>query len=173
MNQKQREFLIDQVNKSYKSETDIWRNKRPEAPSLSNYIVAAVMDGSVKFKSIEHLKKVVKESVLGLNKKNNSLFESEKRSWNDHEEGEIFKIKATELFEVPKGYAEAYSKYQSELEIYEKRQSDLTKVRDTLILKIQIGSDKALESLIEQADNLADLKLMNAQLVSTTKQLTA
>lgn len=39
--------------------------------------------------------------------------------------------------------------------------------RDTILLKIQIGSNQVLDKLVTQVDNLADLNIMNSQFLLT------
>lgn len=165
MNQKQREFLIDQVNKNYKRESE--GLKRPVAPSLNNYITAAILDGSFKIKDAEAIRKVIHDRVLKLGKKSSLLGNMSRSRWDDDDDDgdEVIELKAKDFFEIPAGYVIEWERYEREKRAYEKTAKDMLAMRDTLLLKIQIGSDKVLDRLIEEADNLADLSLMQTSLI--------
>lgn len=163
MNQKQREFLIKKVeNVHTRQARDL---KKPQRPSFSNYIIAAVLDGSVRLKKSEELYATIKDRVLNMSSNDNSMFNTKSRRWNDDDdEDDIFEINAKDMFEEPEGHKIAWKEYQDKMDAYNKAVLDLDSTKDTLIMKIQIGSDKVLDRLIEEADNLADLSLMNEQL---------
>jgi len=174
MNQKQRDFLIDQVRKNHRKEEETLNKQRPEEPSLNNYITAAILDGTFKLRPTETIRKTIKERVLKLGKKG-SLLGSGRSSWkDDDEDDDVIELKAKDFFELPPGYTEAYDEYTRRRAEFDKKADDLDAMRDTLTLKIQIGSDKVLDQLIEQADNLADLSLMQTSLIlkESQKQLT-
>jgi undecaprenyl pyrophosphate synthase len=63
---------------------------------------------------------------------------------------------------------EALTAYQTEREAWEREKAQLEEIMETVKLKLQIGSAKSLEKLIEQADNLADLNIVNTNLLLTT-----
>ncbi len=165
MNQKQREFLIDKVRENYKAESH--GKEKPEKPSLSNYIIAAVLDGSLQLRPADHMKAVIKKRVLKMSEKDNSMFGSSRRAgrYDDDDDDQIFEISPKDFFELPEDYLKAWKEYEVALREYNKWSKDLSAMRDTLVLKIQIGSDKILDKLIEEADNLADLSLMQTQLI--------
>jgi hypothetical protein len=46
MNQQQRDYLIKQADRTYRKQKDALDEQEPTRPSLNNYLVAAVLDGS-------------------------------------------------------------------------------------------------------------------------------
>jgi hypothetical protein len=143
-------------------------------------MIAAFLDGSVKFNDIEELKKKIRARVLKMGA-DKQLIESKDRrgyDWDDDDTeapNHIVKLKAEELFVVPEAYLEALKEYEN---IRNKIQSEIASLgaqHDTVTLKIQVGSTKALDKLVEEVDNLADLSIINSQLTLKTpepKQLT-
>jgi hypothetical protein len=67
------------------------------------------------------------------------------------------------LFIIPESYKKALAEYQSEKDKQQQEIDQLEAQKDTILLKIQIGSNQVLDKLITQVDNLADLNIMNSQ----------
>lgn len=171
MNQDQRKYLLEQVDKTFRKQAEKLEGTKPLRPSLNNYLVAAFLDGSVKFQSIEKLKAKMREAVLkfGANDRlvlNEDDDECRYRRRHSHENQHNYvQLSAFELFVIPAAYEEALKEYEEKRKAYEKSIEALEAQRDTIKMKIQIGSDKVLSRLIEQVDNMADLSIMNSQLL--------
>jgi hypothetical protein len=159
MNQKQREYLLNIIEKQYQSEREKLRSRRPSEPSANNYLVAAILDGSFKMKSEETIREAVKKRVRDLGK-GEALVESSSRFYrSDEEDIDVVKLPIEVLFEAPQGYADSYDEYQKALEKWQAEADALDSAINAMRLKVQIGSDKALETLIDQADKLCSMSL--------------
>jgi len=164
MNQEQRKFLIERVNKTFQNQSNKITAKKLERPSLNNYLVAACLDDSIQFASLDKLRKKIKEAVLRYGP-DDKLVHENSRTWNSKEKDRTVSVSPEDLFVIPEAYKKAFAEYQHEAEIQKRRLEELEAQRDTIILKIQIGSNQVLDKLIGQADNLADLNIMNSQLL--------
>jgi len=168
MNQDQRKFLLARVEQTYRSESERLRNKLPEEPSLNNYMVAAALDGSLKMKKIEDIKKHIRDKVIKLGQSETLIHEEHDRYRRyDEKSYHSITLKASEVFEFPEAYIEAMLKYNAEKEAIEKEISTLIAYKETIMLKIQIGSNAVLDRLIDEADNMIDLSLINSKLMLT------
>lgn len=168
MNQKQREFLIERVNKTFDAQVREINAEKTKAPSLNNYLIAAFLDNSIQFNDIDVLKNKIREQVLKMGSGNVLIHENKERylMGNDVFAGRnTCEVIAEDLFIIPESYKIALEEYNSKMEEIRKRVNALQAQKDTIILKIQIGSDAILDKLISQADNLADLSLMNNHLL--------
>ncbi len=68
MNQRQRDFLLNKIDQKYRDERDALEEMRPELPSLNNYLIAAFLDGTIKFQNMEQFKKkFIERTVPNLN----------------------------------------------------------------------------------------------------------
>lgn len=176
MNQTQRDFLIKQVERTYKRQYEALKESEPSPPSLNNYLVAAILDGSFQLQEVDDIKAAIKTKVLELGP-SDALIESSSYSYRKRkdEDEDIVSLRADLLFVLPDGYAEARSAYDTALVEWQAQLDQLEQYKETIILKIQIGSPQVLAKLIEQVDNLADLNIVNANLLLTapyeTKQL--
>jgi hypothetical protein len=162
MNQDQRKFLIERVNKTFMIQKKKIEDNKLIKPSLNNYLVAAFLDNSIQFNDIEKLKVKMRETVLRYGASDKLI--KEKDDWRTERKGDnICEIVAEDLFIIPESYKKALAEYQSEKDKQQQDIDQLEAQKDTILLKIQIGSNQVLDKLITQVDNLADLNIMNSQ----------
>jgi hypothetical protein len=169
MNQDQRRFLIDRVNKTFQSQKSKLETGKIEKPSLNNYLVASFLDNSIQFNDIEKLKIKMRETVLKFGQSDKLVKESKDR-WdnsNAYKDKNTCEIIAEDLFIVPENYKIALAEYEAYKKDIEDKIEQLEAQKDTILLKIQIGSNQVLDKLITQVDNLADLNIMNSQFLLT------
>lgn len=168
MNQTQRDFLIKQVERTYKRQYGALKESQPSPPSLNNYLVAAILDGSFQLQTTEDIKDAIRTKVLELGP-SDALIENDSYNYRKHrDDGEdTVALRADVLFVLPDGYTEARAAYDTSLAKWETEMEHLEQYKETIILKIQIGSPQVLAKLIEQVDNLADLNIVNTNLLLT------
>jgi hypothetical protein len=178
MNDKQRQFLVQQVAKIYDNQKNSIKAKYTKRPSLNNYIVAALIEGKLKYKDIKDVQKDVKARVIKMSTEDRLIHESSSsrsgygyygRSGDD-DKGELnlddcyVKINPFDMFEIPQSYKDAYNIWLDSKRLIDKELQDLSASYDTILLKVNLGSNAVLDKLIEQVDNLAELSLVNAHL---------
>lgn len=171
MNKDQRKYLTDWVFGGFEREKKQAESARYERPSLNNYLVAAAMENTLVVKGVESIKAHIRQMVIQFGP-NDRLITYEAggygRRKNYGEDEFCVTIKASELFEFPAAYIADYEKWrENEREIQEKLAA-LEGIKSTVLLKVNIGSDKALEDVIAQADSLATLDLVNKKLTAHT-----
>ena len=168
MNQEQRKFLIDQVNKESKNQIDKLKEKIPDRPSLNNYLVAAFLDNTIEFNDISTLRVKMRNTVLKYGH-SDKLVESEKNEWSNYRhENPYVKILPEDLFVIPNSYQQALIEYKEKKEQIDAQIKHIESMTLTIITKIQIGSNAAMDKLVMQIDNLGDLNLVNTQLMLNT-----
>jgi hypothetical protein len=163
MNQDQRKFLIAKVEQTFKEQHNELKEQIPEEPSLNNYLIAAFLDNSIQFNDIEKLKTNMRETVLKYGISDKLV---EENSWNSRKnEQRYVRVLPEDLFVLPENYLAALSEYQQKKNEIEKRMKELQAQKETIVMKLQIGSSSTLDKLIIQVDNMADLSIMNSQLL--------
>jgi len=165
MNQDQRKFLIARVEQTYRDEERKLDEGKPKEPSLNNYLVAAVLDGSVKMRSIEEIGNAVRQRVLRLGNGESLVHEKYSRYSSDNETYHSVSLQANELFIYPDAYLKAKEEYETKKAEIQKKKDALFAQKETLLLKIQIGSNTSLDRLIDSVDNMIDITLMNSKLM--------
>jgi hypothetical protein len=160
MNQQQRKYLLETVESQYKTERRELNGRKPQAPSLNNYLIAAILDGSFVMHSGDEVREAVRKRVRDLGKGEALLHTNSRfRSGCDDEEEEVVSFPAKLLFDEPPGYVEANNEHQRLLSAWQAESSALESAFAAMKLKVQLGSDKALSALVDQADSLCSMSL--------------
>ena len=164
MNQTQRTFLTNSIEKQFYKEREAHKKNAPKEPSLNNYLVASILDGSFKMKSLDAVRDAIRERTIKLGKKEALLCDADdvwgRRSRQDQDSEETFiKIPVSVIFELPERYVSEKKQYDADLEKWEVEEEALSNSFEAMKIKVQMGSDKALASLIDQADKLCSMSL--------------
>lgn len=172
MNAVQRKFLVDKIELTFKKQVEAIEKTVPEKPSMNRYLIGAFLDGSIKILDSKRIKDNLKKYVKALGSKelikdSSTNYRRYKNSWdydNDDEEDEMMMVVPSHIMEIPKTYIEATKEYTEKRDAARKAINALRTQRDTLVLKINIGSNQILDKLIMQVDSLGDLDLFSNQL---------
>lgn len=167
MNQDQRKYLIGQIEKSCRDQQENLKAELPIKPSLNNYLVAACLDDSLELTDSETLRSRIKEMVLKFGQSDRLIDEGDDYSYRsrkrDNQPVNKISLEAEHIFIFPKAYEIALKEYEKKKSEIEKKVELLEAQKNTLVMKVQIGSNTALDKLVLEVDNLGDLSLMNKQ----------
>lgn len=158
LNMRQRQILADQITLNFKIKITSLKESIPHKPSLNNYLVAAFLDGSIKFNDVDQLKQKMTQRVR--------RYGEGMRVCDGNDD---VNVKAEELFIIPNAYEESVQEYYRIKKDVEKQISDLTTMKDTLMIKIQVGSNEALTILVNDIDTMGgqlNLNFANSLLIS-------
>lgn len=165
MNQHQRKFLLEAIEKQYRTEKTEIDAAEPEPPSLNNYMIAAILDGSFRMKSPEALRDCLTERVRKLGKSESLIQTAERygrrRSRQDADE-DMVNVPATVLFEMPEAYQQSLDAFEAAHREWQGRVKKLEASIQAMRIKVQIGSDKALETLVQEVDTLCSIFIAEA-----------
>lgn len=159
MNQAQRSFLIKKISESVKARIDLLRRSLPEPPSLNTWLLHYVLSDKFQIKSIEEIKESIRQKAL----KSKDWEDWLGNSWGSASKNNIL-FKADEIFIIPEEYKNLKSEYLRQTKEIEDQISELTIQSDTLITRIQLSSDKTLQKLISEVDDMGDISLIDTKL---------
>lgn len=174
MNQNQRTFLIEQVTKTCTRQTEELEAEVPDRPLLNNYLVKSCYDNTLELHDINSLRDKIMQRLLKADKESHGSFvdEEENGEWdrvNRRYAKSTWKqevtLNVTDIFVLPKTYLDEMEKYESKKKEVDEKIKALQIQRDTIIMKIQIGSASKLENLVLQIDSIGDLNLMDTNLI--------
>lgn len=172
MNQDQRKFLLSHIDKRHRAMKEALEAKMPKEPSLNNHMIAAFMDNSIEYADLDELKDKIRKRVLAMGSSDVLVADADD-GWGNRKKGRPkISLDVKDVFLLPKSYLDALKEYQDMKGNIESEIESLDAVHHTLTLKVNIGSNAALDGLIQDVDNLADIRLINAQLtMSPAKQI--
>ncbi len=174
MNNDQRKYLIAQVDSTCRDQINELDAQRPMHPSLNNYLIAAFLDGTVQFADLKPLKAKMKDRVMKMGREDVLIEETDDdddwrggRRRNKSDKHNYVKLIAEEIFIIPEAYQKALKEYKDKMAEIEEKKKVLYAQAKTITMKIQIGSAATLDKLVQQIDNMADLNIINSQLLLT------
>jgi hypothetical protein len=170
MNQTQRDFLIKKIEKTYNDQVEQINSEEATAPSLNNYLIAAFLNGTIRYKNLDLLKEKLHNRVLKMGIKGVLINEDDEDDWRStrrrrSSERKYMEIDPEDLFEIPQAYLDELELYRAKKRDIAKRLKELEAQKETIIMKLQIGSAKILDKFVEQVDNLIDIETLNRSLL--------
>lgn len=164
MNQSQRTFLIKKIEETSKMRIKVLEESLPERPNLENYLLHAVMSGNFQLRTIDEIKETLRQKALKGSERDNWLG----NSWGSGNKTDVH-FKPREIFIIPDEYEKLLKEYKERDSEVRERINKIKIEVDTLITRIQLASDKTLQTMINEVDDMGNISLMDTKL----KQLTA
>ncbi len=164
MNQAQRKFLIDRIESNVKVQIDLLKHSDlDQPPSLENYFYGLALSGKLEIRSQDHIKKVMCERAM----KHSATRYSE--TWLGSSQGDMLdranvKLPIRDLFVIPTEYDELWAEYRMKKNEIDEQIRQLQIECDTLVTRIQLASDKTLEKMISEVDDMGDISLIDTKL---------
>lgn len=160
MNQSQRSFLIKKIQENVDNRIRLMRASKPEHPDMANYIFHAVMSNTLKIQSQEHILEAIKKKALKAKPGHNWL--GDNRSWGDLEH--VVKLSFSDVFILPDDYNDLLKNYHDKVAKIDEEITDLRIASESLITRIQLASDKTLQTMINEIDDMGNISLMDTKL---------
>ncbi len=166
MNAQQRKFLIDKINSRVTAEIKALESSKPKRPDVRALILSELMKGNVIVKSSEELNELFKKRAfeqIEEGRDSNWLSNESGRGWGSFNETTV-KLKVEEIFNLPPNYHTLLEEYNRQCEEIRAKVVELTCQLDTLETRITLASDKVLQTMISEVDNMGDISLINTKI---------
>lgn len=158
MNQTQRKFLIDKIEKNVKQQIRILEDSIPEKPSMEVYLLHAVMSDTFDIKSKEEIKELIRQKAK-------STKDRQKWMGSDwHRTSTQLVFNPRDIFIIPEEYERLFEEWQKKEKEIRDQVYSLRTQADTLVTRIQLASNKTLEKMISEVDDMGDISLMDTKL---------
>ena len=160
MNTSQRKFLIERIQQKVKDRIEVLNKSLQQYPSASNYIFKAVLNEKLELQPKEVILDAIKKKAL--NSKEGANWLSEMRM--GYEKEREIKLLIQQLIVLPDDYKEEMERVKKHNEsIF--AEIDLLKVQlDTIEVRVQLASDKTLQNLVNEVDDMGSLSLIDTKL---------
>lgn len=163
MNTTQRKFLVEKIQEKAKLKMRELKDSKLEWPNASNFIFKAVLNDELQIQPADVILAALKERAL--RSKAGSDWMS--GSWLNSER--IVEIPIKNLLVMPADFEAEVVRVREHNEQIDAEIESLTQQLDTTEIRVQLASDKVLQSLINTVDDMGELTAVSYQL----KQLTA
>jgi len=162
MNQQQRKYLIDRIQEKTKHKIDALKEQRLDYPNVPNYLFKAILNNTLQLQPQEHTLEVLRQRALSAKEGANWL-SNQSMGW---EKSTHVKLNIEDLIIVPEDYKVELEKVHE----HTKRISDeidaLKLQLDSVEMRVQLASDKTLQRLINEVDDMGELSLIDTKIKS-------
>jgi hypothetical protein len=165
MNQAQRNFLVTKLKESTDSQIRELNKNKMEYPSLSNYLFHAILKGELELKPQDEIKEALKQKAFKAKEGVNWL--SEDRMGFEKET--TIKLNINDLIIVPENYKKLQQQAREHNSNITKQIEELKNKMLNLETRIQIASDKVLQQIISDVDNMGDISLIDTNIKLLSK----
>ena len=163
MNTTQRKYLVDKITERIKSKINLLEANKPEALSLNVYMLHRVMSNDFEIKSNEELKRIVLEKALKAGQSKSYREDWLGNSWGNASKGNVV-FDLNEFFVIPQEYLDMIEIRQIELNKIYAEILDLRTQLETMEVRIMLASDKALQNIVNDVDDLGDIRLIDSKI---------
>lgn len=160
MNNTQRKFLIEKIQEKTKAKIEALKKERMDYPNASNYFFKAIMNDTLELRSPEIIKSALKLKALNAREGENWL-SNDRTGW---EKEKVVKLKIEELLVLPDDYTKEVNKVTEFNKSIQEKINELNLYLDTIEMRIQLASDKTLLALINDIDDMGDIRLIDSNL---------
>lgn len=160
MNTAQRKFLIERIQKKVKDRIEELNKSMLKYPSASNYIFKAVLCDKLEIQPKEVILNSIKKKALDAKEGENWLSE---RAMGYEKEREI-KLRLQDLIVLPDDYNKEVERVKKHNESILEEKRLLQVQLDTIEVRVQLASDKTLQNLVNEVDDMGSLSLIDTKL---------
>lgn len=163
MNSSQRKFLVDKVTERTKQKIQELRNSMPEGVSLNVYMLYRVMSNDFELKSNDELKKIVLEKALKAGQEKQVREDWLGNAWGIANKSNVA-FTLDEFFVIPQEYLDMRNEREKQKALIQEQMRQLQIQLETLEVRIMVASDKALQKLINEVDDMGDISLIDTRI---------
>jgi hypothetical protein len=163
MNQKQRDYLIKKIKDEAELRMKTLKASIPSEPDYEKYLHKALMSDNYKIKSIKDIKNSI-DRRLEKGKKVFGIWDRwDDKSDSNQSKGHI-RIPVEEFLEIGGNYHEDYAAWQEEENKITTQIMQMQQAIDTLEHRLMLASDKVLEGIIREVDDMGNLQLIDTKI---------
>ena len=146
--------------KETKVKIEALKNSLMEHPSFSNYAFKAILNGTLEIQSKEKILEAIKRKALASKEGTNWLSE-DRMGW---EKETTIKFNREDIIIAPSDYEKEIKKVKEYNSIIQESIRTLKEQLNTIELRIQLSSDNALKTLINEVSDMGDISLIDTKI---------
>ena len=163
MNSTQRKYLVDKITERIKAKIKALEDTKPEGISLNVYMLNRVMSNDFEIQPNEKLKKVILEKALKAGQNKSYREDWLGNAWGTASKGNVA-FNLSEFFIIPQEYLDMIENRKVEINKINEEIADLNTQLETMEVRIMLASDKALQNIVNDVDDLGDIRLIDSKI---------
>lgn len=176
MNQSQRKYLLEEIEKERSNKVNELEEKRTDRPAIGKYLLQAVLSGAIQLKSQEEILESIKTLALrGEESKDGEptweVIEVKESSrftrgrWRTNRSSKpIIQLPVGALFVIPDEYKKLLKDWKMREAQIDAAIDEIDQAAKGLCTRIQLASPSVLAKLIAEVDDMGDLSFMDESL---------
>ena len=160
MNAQQRKYLIERIQAKTRERIKILEEGKEKYPSAPNFLFKAVLNGTLQLQPSEVTLEALRQRALNAKEGYNWLSD-QSHGW---EKESTVKIKIQDLIAIPEDYKNEMARVQEHNAKIEQEIKQLRLQLDTIEMRVQLASDKTLQRLINEVDDMGELSLIDTKI---------
>jgi hypothetical protein len=160
MNAQQRKFLIERIQIKTKARISELEKTKLNYPNVPNYLFKAILSGKLELQPDEHTMSILKERALKAKEGANWLSDQS----NGWEKFTTIKLQVEDLIVIPEDYKKEREMVVEHNEKVDEEIKSLRMQLETVEMRVQLASDKTLQKLINEVDDMRELSLIDTKI---------
>lgn len=162
MNQSQRTFLLDRIKKKAKEATTALKERMKKNPEMSNHVYMAIMNGTLKMRTSKEIEEALKQKALKVESGEDWLIE--RRGYYNDDKNPNIMLRCQDIFYFPESYAIQKKEVDEHNAALQKEIDDIELRMESLEVRITLASDKTLQQMINEVDDMGALSLIDTKI---------
>jgi hypothetical protein len=167
MNSQQRKFLIDKITEKTKIRIKALESEIPKDPDVEMLWLMQAIEGKLKLRPTEEILGYFHEKAKERAEKDpstrNSWYDVDSSMWGAAR-NVYAKIPISILFESPAGLDELKENYRLKRAEIESQIDELRRQLEMLEIRINLASDKTLQTMINEIDDMGNISLLDTKI---------
>ncbi len=163
MNTNQRKFLVDKISEKTKSKIKSLQDSKPEVMRLNAHMLHKVLSNDFEIQPIENLRKVIIQKAIDVGQSDRNTEDWLGNHWGTANKGNV-SFKLHDFFVIPQEYQDRVDEANRQRQAIDVQISELKMQLETLEVRIMLASDKTLQNLINEVDDMGDLSLVDTKI---------
>lgn len=165
MNAKQRQFLVDKLQANIKAQVEGLKSERLAYPSIDNYLFRAVLNDTLAIQPAEVILSALKKKAMAAKAGENWLSDQRMGVYKHT----TVRLDIRDLVVLPEDYKAELERVKKTNEEINGKIAELMAYLNTIETRIQLASDAVLQRVINEVDDMGDVRLIDTTIKMLNK----
>jgi hypothetical protein len=164
MNAVQRKFLIEKIQAKVKAKISELEKQEKKPISLSAYMMHLVLSDKFELQPMEHIREAIKLKALNVSDGRVKNFLGDGDRYGDFSTMNKLILKMDDIFVIPEDRAQEIKETNDFNAKLDEQIKELKLQSETIEVRIMLASDKTLQKMINEIDDMGDISLIDTKI---------